>query len=108
MQHPSSQQELPAMHTPRKAALLWSGGKDSALALHHTRHEHPDLQVVKLVTCLSGAYDRVSMHGVRRQLVEDQAAALGLPVDFVVIPHEKEPPCPIAQSTPGTTFPPND
>ena len=96
------------MHAPRKAALLWSGGKDSALALLHARRTRPDLEIVTLVTCLSQAYDRVSMHGVRRRLVEDQAEALGLPVRFVVIPHQDDPPCPVAHATPGTSFPPND
>jgi diphthamide synthase (EF-2-diphthine--ammonia ligase) len=49
------------------------------------------------------------MHGVRRQLIRHQAASLDLPVDFVVIPHHPDPPCPIPhQSGPGTTFPPND
>src|SRR4051794_7554869 len=92
------------MRPPRKAALFWSGGKDSALALHHVRAARPDLRVTRLVTCLSQAYDRVSMHGVRRRLLEEQAAALGLPVEFVVIPSHDAPSCP----TPGTTFPPND
>src|SRR5437763_14433465 len=96
------------MHAPRKAALLWSGGKDSALALHHARQSHPDLGIVKLVTCVSQAYDRVSMHGVRRGLIEDQTDALGLPVEFVVIPSAEHPSCPMAHTTPGTTFPPND
>jgi uncharacterized protein (TIGR00290 family) len=96
------------MDPPRKAALLWSGGKDSALALYHARKNHPDLHIVKLVTCVSQAYDRVSMHGVRRQLIEDQAEALDLPVGFVVIPPCDDPACPIAQTTPGTSFPPND
>ena len=96
------------MHACRKAILLWSGGKDSALALYHVGQSYPELQVVKLVTCLSQAFDRVSMHGVRRQLVEEQAQALGLPVDFVVIPHQEDATCPMSHATPGTTFPPND
>jgi uncharacterized protein (TIGR00290 family) len=96
------------MHARKKAALLWSGGKDSALALHHTRQSHPDIQVIKLVTCLSQAYDRVSMHGVSRRLIEDQGDALDLPVEFVVIPHHDNPSCPMAHTTPGTSFPPND
>jgi uncharacterized protein (TIGR00290 family) len=94
--------------SPRQAALFWSGGKDSALALHRVRSERPDLRVVKLATCLSQAYDRVSMHGVRRQLIEDQGQAVGIPVDFVVIPHLDDPSWPMAHTTPGTTFPPND
>jgi hypothetical protein len=96
------------MHAARKAALLWSGGKDSALALHHARQGHPDLRVEKLVTCVSQAYDRVSMHGVRRRLVEDQGDALGLPVEFVVVPSHPDASCPMAHSTPGTDFLPDD
>jgi uncharacterized protein (TIGR00290 family) len=96
------------MSKARKAALLWSGGKDSALALHHTRMDHPELDLVKLVTCVSQAYDRVSMHGVRRQLIEDQARSIGLPVEFVVVPSRPDATCPMAHSRPGTDFPPND
>jgi hypothetical protein len=64
--------------------------------------------VVRLVTCLSHAYDRVSMHGVRRQLIADQADALGLPMEFVVIPDHGAAACPLAATTPGAAFPPND
>lgn len=96
------------MDRVRKAAIFWSGGKDSALALYHARRDHLEIDVVCLATCLSEAYDRVSMHGVRRQLIEDQAAAIGLPVRFVVIPSPSSPACPMAHSTPGTTFAPND
>src|SRR3954467_12586722 len=95
------------MQPARQAALLWSGGKDSVLALHHVRGAHPDLRITRLVTCVSQAYDRVSMHGVRRQLIEDQADALELPLEFVVIPSNDSPCCPMAQA-PGPDFPPND
>jgi uncharacterized protein (TIGR00290 family) len=93
---------------PQFAALLWSGGKDSALALHHARQGHPDIVITKLVTCISQAYDRVSMHGVRRQLIEDQARAIALPVEFIIIPRHNDPTCPMAHTVPGTDFPPND
>lgn len=96
------------MHPTKKAALLWSGGKDSALALHEARKNHPDIEIVKLATCVSQAYDRVSMHGVRRQLVEAQADALGLPLEFVVVPSHESASCPMPHTTPGTDFPPND
>jgi uncharacterized protein (TIGR00290 family) len=97
------------MTTPRTAALLWSGGKDSALALHHARASHPGLGIDRLVTCVSQAFDRVSMHGIRRQLVENQAGALGLPVEFVVIPPAENSSCPTSlHAAPGTSFPPND
>jgi len=99
---------MPASPKTAPAALLWSGGKDSALAIYRIRQNHPDLALVTLVTCLSQAYDRVSMHGVRRELIAEQAAALGLPVSFVVIPSAENPPCPIVHTTPGTAFPPND
>ena len=60
-------------------ALSWSGGKDSSLALQHLRasDEH---EVVALLTSVTRGYDRVSIHGVRRTLLEAQAAALGLPL----------------------------
>lgn len=96
------------MTAPRRAALLWSGGKDSALALHAVRTTHPDLRLETLVTCLSAAFDRVSMHGVRRDLVVAQAEAIGLPVEFVTIPSPPRPDCPMPHTGPGTAFPPND
>jgi uncharacterized protein (TIGR00290 family) len=60
-------------------ALSWSGGKDSSLALQALRAggEH---EVVALLTSVTRGYDRVSIHGVRRTLLEAQAAALGLPL----------------------------
>lgn len=96
------------MSHSRKAALLWSGGKDSALAFHHIRSSRPELRVDRLVTCLSQAFDRVSMHGVRRQLVEAQAAALVVPVEFVIIPAASDIAFSVTSTLPGTTFPPND
>jgi uncharacterized protein (TIGR00290 family) len=98
----------PMATDPHLAAILWSGGKDSALALYYVQQEHPDVHIVKLVTCVSEAYDRVSMHGVRRQLIEDQGQAIGLPVEFIVMPRQDDPTCPMAHTVPGTDFPPND
>jgi uncharacterized protein (TIGR00290 family) len=66
-----------------KAVVSWSGGKDSALALHAARHE---CEVVALLTTVTAGYQRVSMHGVRTALLEQQAAALGYPVEQVAIP----------------------
>ncbi len=95
-------------HESRQAVLLWSGGKDSALALHHARASHPDVRVTGLVTCLSQAYDRVSMHGVRRQLAQDQADALGLPIRFVIIPSPEASGGSAISTAPGADFPPDD
>ena len=65
-------------------ALAWSGGKDSALALAALRRG--DTTVSALVTTFTADYDRVSIHGVRRALVRDQAAAAGVPLVEVDIP----------------------
>lgn len=65
--------------------MSWSSGKDSALALHRVR-EAGELEVVGLLTTVNAAFDRVAMHGVRRSLLEAQAAALGLPLHVVELP----------------------
>jgi uncharacterized protein (TIGR00290 family) len=65
-------------------ALSWSGGKDSALALWTMREE--GVEPAALLTTLTEDYDRVSMHAVRRELLEAQAAAVGAPLVEVLIP----------------------
>ncbi len=65
--------------------LLWSGGKDSALTLHALRKTE-EYAVAALLTTVTEEYDRVSMHGVRRALLEHQAVAVGLPLTQVRIP----------------------
>jgi uncharacterized protein (TIGR00290 family) len=74
-----------------KAVVSWSSGKDSALALHEARRD-PTLELVGIVTTVSETYERVSMHGVREALLDQQAQALGLPCHKVRIPA----PCPNA------------
>lgn len=63
----------------------WSGGKDSAMALHELRN-NSEYEVVALLTTITEEYDCVSMHGIRRVLLEQQAASLGLPIIKVTIP----------------------
>jgi len=65
--------------------LSWSGGKDSALALWVLREEM-GIEPVALLTTITAEYDRVSMHGVRRELARAQAEAAGLPLVEVEIP----------------------
>jgi uncharacterized protein (TIGR00290 family) len=67
-----------------RVIFSWSSGKDSALALYELR-KNKDIQVTALLTTLTEGYDRVSMHGVRRVLLQEQAAALGLPLVEIVI-----------------------
>ena len=64
--------------------MSWSGGKDSALALYEIL-KNPDLRVAALLTTLTAGYDRISMHGVRRELLKQQADALGLPLEKIYI-----------------------
>lgn len=72
-----------------KILLSWSSGKDSAWALHALMRDHPGA-VAALLTTVNEAVDRVAMHAVRREVLEAQAAAAGLPLRVVPIPH----PCP--------------
>jgi uncharacterized protein (TIGR00290 family) len=72
----------------RKPILLsWSGGKDSALALHALRASE-DFEPAGLLTTITEGYDRVSIHGVRRDLLERQAESIGLPLHQVLIPQD--------------------
>jgi uncharacterized protein (TIGR00290 family) len=65
--------------------LSWSGGKDSAMALRLLRQD-PSRRVAYLLTTVTDEYERVSIHGVRRTLLQQQAAALGLDLFEVTIP----------------------
>jgi uncharacterized protein (TIGR00290 family) len=69
----------------RPIALAWSGGKDSSLALAALRAD-PAVEVVALVTTVTQDYDRISMHGVRRNILEAQVAELGIPLVEAPIP----------------------
>src|SRR5687767_4700528 len=70
---------------PTPIVVSWSGGKDSAVALH-TLLMDPTVDVRGLLTTVTDEYDRVSMHGVRVELIEEQAASLGLPLFVSRIP----------------------
>jgi uncharacterized protein (TIGR00290 family) len=64
--------------------LTWSGGKDSAMALYKLQKSE-DYDITALLTTVTEGYDRISMHGVRRTLLENQAEALGYPLEIVTI-----------------------
>ena len=72
------------MAEPTPVVVCWSGGKDSCLALQRVL-ARDDLRVEALLTTITADFDRISMHGVRRDLLEQQAAALGLPLTPVLI-----------------------
>jgi uncharacterized protein (TIGR00290 family) len=65
-------------------ALSWSGGKDSALTLWTLRREGVEPEA--LITTVTDVYERISMHGVRRELLARQADAAGIPLVEVRIP----------------------
>jgi uncharacterized protein (TIGR00290 family) len=67
-----------------RVLLSWSGGKDSALALYELRQSGA-YEVSALLTTVTQEYDRISMHGVRTVLLEQQARSLGLPLEKVYI-----------------------
>ncbi len=72
-----------------KALIAWSSGKDSAWALHEARSAG-DFDVVGALTTVTDTFGRVSMHGVREELLRAQVDAAGLPAILVHIPF----PCP--------------
>ncbi|HVW12688.1 MAG TPA: diphthine--ammonia ligase [Mucilaginibacter sp.] len=63
----------------------WSGGKDSALALYYCL-QNPELDIKYLVTTINNAVDRISMHGVRVELLKMQAESIGIPLYEVRLP----------------------
>ncbi|MEM3050930.1 MAG: diphthine--ammonia ligase [Candidatus Bathyarchaeia archaeon] len=68
-----------------RVVVAWSGGKDSALALYEILNSG-GYEVTALLTTFTRDYDRVSIHGVRRVLLEQQAKALRIPLEEMFIP----------------------
>ena len=68
-----------------KLLLSWSTGKDSAWMLHVLSEQYPGA-AGGLLTTTNQAFDRVAMHAVRRELLEAQAAATGLPLHVLPLP----------------------
>jgi diphthamide synthase (EF-2-diphthine--ammonia ligase) len=88
-----------------QTALSWSAGKDSALTLWALRRE--GVEPGALITTVTDAYERISMHGVRRELLLGQAEAVGIPLVWADVgggappPRPGAPPGPPAQSPGG-------
>jgi uncharacterized protein (TIGR00290 family) len=68
-----------------KILLSWSSGKDSAWALHVLRQQN-QYEIAGLLTTINSAFDRVAMHSTRRELLEMQAEAAGLPLITIPLP----------------------
>jgi len=72
------------MSTIERVIFTWSGGKDSAMALYELQMAD-SYEITALLTTVTEDYDRISMHGVRAALLEQQAQSLRLPLDKVYI-----------------------
>lgn len=70
---------------PSKTYFNWSSGKDSALALYHLLQD-PNFSVECLLTTISEGHQRVSMHGLRKELLIKQLTAIGIPYSIIPIP----------------------
>jgi len=78
------------MKTP--VVMSWSGGKDSAVALHALQ-KSGQYEVVSLMTAVSEEYRRISHHGVREILLDQQAEAIGIPMEKIYLSGSKSQPC---------------
>lgn len=68
-----------------KTILSWSGGKDSAITLQRLLQDE-EVSVERLLVSINTSTSRVSMHGVRKELIEKQSEVLGIPVTFLNLP----------------------
>lgn len=69
----------------KKAIFNWSGGKDSALCLYHCLN-NKDIDIKYLLTTLSEDYKRISMHGVRKEMLQLQAENIGIKLKEIYLP----------------------
>lgn len=70
----------------KKTLMSWSSGKDSAWALHKLL-QNPEIEVVGLFCTVNREFNRVAMHGVSVELLLQQAARIGLPMELIEIPY---------------------
>ena len=75
------------MPKPKKTYFNWSSGKDASLALYHLQ-KNDSLSIDKLLTSVNGHHNRVSMHGLRRELLENQAKCIGLTLEVIELPEQ--------------------
>jgi len=70
----------------KRTLMSWSSGKDSAWALHQLQQD-PEIDLVGLFCTVNQEFDRVAMHGVRVELLQEQAKSIGLPLQIIEIPN---------------------
>lgn len=71
----------------QKTYFNWSTGKDSALALHYLLQDK-NYSIEHLLTSVNAEYNRVSMHGLRRELLYQQIEALSIPYSTIELPEQ--------------------
>jgi uncharacterized protein (TIGR00290 family) len=71
--------------TQQKAIFNWSGGKDSALSYYKIQQEKK-FEILTFLTSVSQKFQRISMHGVRKELLEQQAKSIGTPLTIMEVP----------------------
>ncbi len=69
----------------KKAIFNWSGGKDSSLSLYYLL-QSKEYDVRYLVTSVNSKFNRISMHGVRQELLRQQAESIGIPLHMIMMP----------------------
>ena len=84
-----AQKDQPVRNKPGKERVIlsWSGGKDSSMAAYHLLASQK-YEIAALLTTVTEEYERISMHGVRRELLLAQAESLGIPLHPVMIPKD--------------------
>ena len=75
------------MSLKQKTYFNWSSGKDASLAFYYLKKDD-NLKIDRLLTSINSYHNRVSMHGLRRELLEQQALSLGLPLTTIELPEE--------------------
>ncbi len=70
-----------------KTYFNWSSGKDAYLAFYHLQQDS-NLDIYRLITSINSHHRRVSMHGLRRELLETQVKEIGLPHQTIELPEE--------------------
>ena len=71
-----------------KILFSWSGGKDSALAFYQVK-KSKSFEILSLLTTVTEDYARVSMHGIRKELLRSQASSLEFPLSQVLISKDR-------------------
>ncbi len=71
----------------KQSVIFWSGGKDSALALYRAQQD-PEIEIKALICTLNKEYCRISMHGIREEILDIQVAEIGIPLIKMWVPNE--------------------